>query len=70
MLNMKIGRTLERINYCIRETEEKLKEYEEKYKSVPYGNYAIDLTMSINQIKGELKAYREMKEYIEVFVQE
>lgn len=67
---MKIERTLKRINYCIRETEEKLKEYEEKYKGVPYGNYAIDLTMSINQIKGELKAYREIKEYIEVFVQE
>lgn len=63
---MELERVLSRIEYCIEEVEKNIERYESEYKQAPYGNYAIDLTMNINKAKGELMAYKEMKDYIKM----
>lgn len=63
---MKVEKVLSRIEYCIEEAKERLSYYEGEYSKAPYGNYAIDLTMTIKEIKGEIKALKEMQDYIEM----
>lgn len=59
---------INRINHCSEELELKLKSLNEEYKTLEPGTMAFDITLKIEKIKGELKAYKEIQDYIKFYL--
>ena len=57
---------LEKIDSCVQEAKYQLEKLEKEYASIGSGMNAISITMNIEQVKGELKAYNHMYDLIEV----
>lgn len=59
---------IKRIDYSIEETEAQIDSLEQEYKTLSYGTKAFDLTLEIERLKGELKAFQETRLYIKYYL--
>ncbi|WP_294402511.1 hypothetical protein [uncultured Clostridium sp.] len=55
---------ISRIEYNISQLEDEIKNKELEFKNSYMGNGAIDLIMQVENLKGQIKAYKEMKLYL------
>ena len=62
------NKLMDRVNHSLEELELKLKSLNEQYKKLEAGTMAFDTALKIEETKGELKAYKEIKEYMEYYL--
>ena len=55
---------ISRIEYNISQLEDEIKNKQLEFKNSYMGNGAIDLIMQVENLKGQIKAYKEMKLYL------
>lgn len=57
-------KVVNRLKHSIESLENKLNTLNEEYRRLAPGTMAFDITLKLEEIKGELKAYKEIQEYI------
>lgn len=55
---------INRLEHCLKDLEDNKCKLEQEYKRLGPGTMAFDITLKLEEIKGELKAYKEIQEYI------
>lgn len=61
---------INRLEHCIKETKSNIERLESEYKRLSYGTMAIDVTLKIERLKGELRALEDTRLYVKHSISE